>query len=143
MTVIFSKKCEIGLQAVLFLSAQPKGEMFSAAEIAEKLGVPKDFTAKILQFLTADSIVESKKGKNGGFFIGKDPKDIKLIDVVKIIDGEEMFHNCVLGFPGCSVEKPCPVHHTWGKLRDETYNMLAEENLADLREKTKYKLGLL
>ncbi len=140
MTVIFSKKCELGLQAVLFLSTQPKETLFSSFDISKELNVPKEFVSKVLQSLTKSGIVDSKKGNNGGFFLAKDPGAVRLIDIVKAIDGLGLFQNCVLGFKGCSVDKPCPVHHKWGKLRNETYSMLSNETLADLRDSTINKL---
>ncbi len=140
MTVIFSKKCELALQAVLFLSAQEEGLAFTAGKISEKIGVPKEFTAKVLQTLVNNGMIGSKKGKHGGFFLKKSSEKIRLIDIVLAIDGLEIFHKCVLGFKGCSLEEPCPVHDKWGKLREETYKMLSEETLAELRDKTKKKI---
>ena len=140
MTVIFSKKCEVGLQAVLFLSTQKEGKLFNALEVSKEVKQPKEFVSKMLQILTASGIVGSKKGKNGGFYLGKDPKEIKLIDIVVAIDGLDVFNNCVLGFPGCSVNKPCPVHNKWGVIRDEALKMLSEETLFDLKDKTVTKL---
>lgn len=141
MTVIFSKKCEHALQAVLFLSAQPEGKCLSAIEISEALSIPKEFISKILQSLTSGGIIGSKKGKSGGFFLAKPDEEIKLIDIVEAIDGLDVFHNCVLGFAGCSVDAPCPVHNKWGKLREETLSMLNTETLAELREKTVTKIN--
>ncbi len=140
MTVIFSKKCEIGLQSVLFLSTQKEGTLFDARKISEKVKQPKEFVSKILQILTKSGIVGSKKGKKGGFFLSKSASEIRLIEIVIAIDGKSVFENCVLGFPGCSNEKPCPVHDEWGKLREETYKMLSKETLADLKIKTLNKL---
>ena len=140
MTVIFSKKCELGLQAVLYLSTQPKDTLFSSQDISEELKIPKEFVSKVLQSLTKSGIVGSKKGNSGGFFLQKDPGSIRLIDIVIAIDGLGMFHNCVLGFRNCSVDNPCPVHHKWGKLRNETYSMLSNETLADLRDATISKI---
>ena len=143
MTVIFSKKCEIGLQAVLFLSTEEKGKLFNAAEIARRVKQPKEFVSKVLQLLTAYGCVGSKKGKNGGFFLARQPNKIKLINIVEAIDGLDMFNNCVLGFPDCSMDKPCPVHDKWGKLRDEAFRMLSEETLEDLKEKSLFKINSL
>lgn len=140
MTVIFSKKCELGLQAVLFLSAEPQ-KLFNAEAISKKLKVPKEFVSKVLQTLTDSKIVDSKKGKGGGFFLSKDPNTITLMDIVIAIDGLEVFHKCVLGFPNCSPDKPCPVHNTWGKLRDDTYTMLSKKTLAELRDDTIKKIN--
>ena len=93
-----------------------------------------------MQILTESGIIGSKKGKNGGFYLAKSPSNIKLIDIVEAIDGLEIFNNCVVGFPGCSSDHPCPVHDKWGKLRDDAYKMLSNETLEQLKEKTLHKL---
>ena len=97
----------------------------------------------MLQLLTPSGIVGSKKGKNGGFFLAKQPEDIRLIEIVEAIDGLDVFNSCVLGFPGCSKEEPCPVHNKWGKLRDEAYKMLSEETLEELKDKSITKIKSL
>lgn len=140
MTVFFSKACELGLQAVLFLSIKKEKIIFNAEEVSKELKVPKEFVSKVLQILTASGIVGSKKGKNGGFYLAKGPGKIKLIDIVEAIDGLDVFKSCVLGFPGCSIEKPCPVHNKWGVLRDEAFKMLSDETLEQLKEKTIQKI---
>jgi Rrf2 family transcriptional regulator, iron-sulfur cluster assembly transcription factor len=141
VTVIFSKKCELALQATLFLSSQNEDKAFSAGDISERLNVPKEFVSKVLQTLTFSGIIGSRKGKSGGFFLAKNPKDIRLIDIVEAIDGLEVFNKCVLGFIGCSVGEPCPVHNKWGILREQAHQMLADETLADLREQTVNKIN--
>lgn len=143
MTVFFSKKCEIGLQAVLFLSTYPKNTLFSAETISNSINVPKEFVSKVLQTLTKSAIIGSKKGKEGGFFLAQDAAVIRLIDIINAIDGLGVFKQCILGFPGCSVDEPCPVHEEWGKLRNEAYTMFSKETLADLREKTTLKITSL
>ncbi len=143
MTVIFSKKCEYGLQAILYLAANMDREVISSEEIAKTLNIPKEFVSKILQSLTESGLVYSKKGKSGGFALAKDPKRIRLIDIVGAIDGLEMFNSCVLGFPKCSQENPCPLHEKWGELRMKTYNMLNDETLDQFKEKTIKKVSNL
>ncbi len=143
MTVIFSKKCEYGLQAVLYLAARHSGEVIPADEIARKLNIPKEFVSKILQSLTESGIVDSRKGKSGGFFLAKDPSRIRLIDIVAAIDGLGMFNNCVLGFPNCSPDNPCPLHSKWGELRTKAYNMLTDETIDKFKENTLRKVSNL
>ncbi|MEG8947915.1 RrF2 family transcriptional regulator [Rosettibacter firmus] len=140
MTVFFSKACELGIQAVLYLSIKKQNVIVSADEISQELKVPKEFVSKILQKLTYHGITGSKKGKGGGFYLAKNPGNIRLIDIIEAIDGLDIFKSCVLGFPGCSNENPCPVHDKWGKLREEAYKMFSEETLSQLKEKTIQKI---
>jgi Rrf2 family iron-sulfur cluster assembly transcriptional regulator len=143
MTVIFSKKCEYGMQAVLYLAAREKGTLVSAEEISKVLKIPREFVSKILQSLRDSGLISSSKGKSGGFTLAKDPSRIKLIDVVSAIDGLDMFDSCVLGFPECSPTHPCPVHNTWGSLRTQTYDMLTSETIDKLKAKTLDKISSL
>jgi Rrf2 family protein len=141
MTVIFSKKCEYGLQAVLFLAAHQDNNVIPVDDIARKLNIPKEFVSKILQSLTNSGIVSSKKGKSGGFSLAQDPKKIKLIDIVAAIDGLDIFNSCVLGFPNCNPKNPCPLHDKWGELRTMAYNMISDETLDHFKEKTLKKVS--
>ena len=143
MTVIFSKKCEYGLRAVLYLAARNDTDSINSEEISSKLNIPKEFISKILQSLTESGLISSKKGKNGGFSLAKDPSKIRLIDIVSAIDGMDMFNNCVLGFPHCSPDHPCPLHEKWGALRTNAYNMLTDETLDKLKEKTLRKIEFI
>ncbi|MDZ7624688.1 MAG: Rrf2 family transcriptional regulator [Ignavibacteriaceae bacterium] len=143
MTVIFSKKCEYGMQAVLYLAAREKGTLVSAEEISKVLKIPREFVSKILQSLRDSGLISSSKGKSGGFSLAKPASRIKLIDVVSAIDGLDMFDSCVLGFPECSPTHPCPVHNTWGSLRTQTYDMLTSETIDKLKEKTLHKISSL
>ncbi len=141
MTVIFSKKCEYGMQAVLYLSTKEEDTVISAEEIAKKLSIPKEFVSKILQSLTEYGIVYSRKGKSGGFALAKNPNKIKLIDIVAAIDGLGVFNGCVLGFPKCSPDYPCPGHDKWGKLRTMAYDMLTEQTLDQFKNRTINKIN--
>jgi Rrf2 family transcriptional regulator, iron-sulfur cluster assembly transcription factor len=143
MTVIFSKKCEYGMQAILYLAAQESGSLVSAEDISKALKIPKEFISKILQSLRESGLISSSKGKSGGFSLAKPASRIKLIDVVAAIDGLDMFDSCVLGFPECSPTHPCPVHNTWGALRTQTYDMLTSETLDKLKAKTLHKISSL
>jgi Rrf2 family protein len=141
MTVIFSKKCEYGIQAILYLAAHNDQGLIVSDEIANNLNIPKEFVSKILQSLTESGIINSRKGRVGGFTLGKNPDQITLLDIVEAIDGLEVFNSCVLGFPECSPEKPCPLHDKWGKLRTQAYNMLADETIDTFRQKTLNKIS--
>jgi len=143
MTVIFSKKCEYGMQAILYLAAKENSSLVSAEEISKVLKIPREFISKILQSLKESGLISSSKGKSGGFSLAKPASRIKLLDIVAAIDGLDMFDSCVLGFAECSPTHPCPVHNTWGTLRDQTYDMLGSETIDNLKEKTLHKISSL
>jgi len=125
MTVLFSRKCEYALQGILYLAENQDQGNISAEQIATDLSISRDFISKTLQSLVKDGIVQSHRGKTGGFSIGRDPASITLLEIVLIIDGNSVFENCVLGLPTCGSDSPCPVHSQWGPIREASRNMLA------------------
>jgi Rrf2 family iron-sulfur cluster assembly transcriptional regulator len=137
MSILFSRQCEYGLQAVLYLALKPQGEMTSIKELTKQLEIPYHFVAKILQDLSRKGLLVSLKGPAGGFSLAKLAKDITLFQIVDAIDGDAFMHNCVLGFPQCTGKNPCAVHEKWVVLRDELYSMLVSKNVAEMAAETK------
>ena len=78
--------------------------------------------------------MESYKGPNGGVRLSKDPKTISFLEIVEAIDGEELLRECVIGLPGCGTSKPCPMHDTWAKTRDNIREMFESTNLKQVAE---------
>ncbi len=132
--MMFSKACEYGIKAVLHISKHSlNNERISLKEIASEIASPEAFTAKILQKLARDGVVDSTKGPNGGFQIQKNRIDeIKLIDIVRSIDGDDVFTRCGLGLDECNAARPCPVHDKFTKVRDGLHSMLSDTSLYDL-----------
>ena len=81
-------------------------------------------------------ILVSTKGPNGGFGLGKKPEDISLYDIVKIVDGEDFFKNCLIGLKPCATHaaegKPCPVHSKFGPIRKDLLQFYEETNIAGI-----------
>ncbi len=132
MSVIFSRQCEYALQAVSYLALKPPGTHTSIKEMTKKLGVPYHFLGKILQDLTNKGMLTSQKGPNGGFALAKRPEKITLLDIVEAIDGLDLLHKCVMGFPSCSDSKPCAVHKHWAEIRAEIHRTLKGQHILDV-----------
>ena len=78
---MFSKTCEYGLRAAIYIAQQAKkNEKIGITAIAEAIDSPQAFTAKILQQLTKKNIVQSIKGPYGGFYI--DEQNLKRITMI-------------------------------------------------------------
>lgn len=124
MSGFFSKTCGYGIQAVVYLAGQEKKRLLSQKEIADTLKVPHHFIGKILQSLSKDGLIESVKGKGGGFRLGKLPKQIKLLDIVHCIEGENFMDGCLLGFTNCDDPTGCSAHSDWKKIKARTLKLL-------------------
>lgn len=137
MSILFSRQCEYAIQGILYIALKPSNQMVSIKELTTHLDIPYHFLGKILQRLTHEGLLVSLKGPTGGFALAKPARNITLFDVVNAIDGSSFKSQCVLGFPDCSGKNPCSVHSTWGKMRDDVYEMLVGRNIAEMAKDMK------
>lgn len=134
---MFSKACEYAIRSVLFVMVKSsrEGKRVRVKEIAKEIDAPEAFTAKVLQKLVKENLLQSSTGPKGGFYIDdEDLKSLKLADIVKAIDGDGIFVSCALGLPSCDPDHPCPVHHRFGEIRDGLQKMLSDLNMEMLIE---------
>ena len=84
------------VRALIYLGIfAEKGEKIGIKKISSDLKIPSPFLGKILQCRVKNKILFSTKGPNGGFGLGKSSEDITLYDIIKTIDGEDFFTNCL------------------------------------------------
>jgi Rrf2 family transcriptional regulator, iron-sulfur cluster assembly transcription factor len=132
MSIIFSRRCEYGLQAVLYIALKAEGERTSIKELTKHIKMPSPFLAKILQDLTHKKLLASFKGPRGGFALGKPAKEITLYSIVEAIDGVGLTNGCVLGFEECSTTDPCSMHNDWKTIRDRIQSMLGKQDIVQM-----------
>lgn len=135
--MLLSKSCVYGLRASLYLASNQNGHYISISQLSDKLDISFHFLTKILQQLTAAGLLESLKGPKGGVRLTMSGSEISLLEIVVAIDGSDLFTECVLGLPGCGVEKPCPMHEMWASTRGEIQEMLETTDLATMAKKGK------
>ena len=83
---MLSKKTQYAFKALTFMAEQKKEGPVLIAEIAKKKKIPLKFLENILLELRKAGMLESKKGKGGGYFFKIEPQDIPLSQVMRLID---------------------------------------------------------
>lgn len=128
---MFSKSCEYGLRAVIFIAQQSLlGEKPGLKTVAKEIGSPEAFTGKILQELTRNRFIKSIKGPYGGFLISEGMmKKVKLRDIIKVFDGDKIYKGCALGLKNCSEKTPCHLHYEFSDIREKLQQMLTENTI--------------
>ena len=130
--MIITRATEYAIRAVLYMSAQPRGEIVYKRDICKAQEITPAFLTKILQPLIKDGIVGSQRGVGGGFYLTKDPAEITLLDVVKTQEGPVYLNQCLIEEGSCSREFFCPMHGAWKEIREEFMAMLSRYNFASL-----------
>jgi Rrf2 family protein len=131
---MFSKTCEYAIRATIYITEQSNMDRrVSLKDISREIGSPEAFTAKILQQLSKNNIIDSVKGPTGGFNIEKEKMSlIKLNEIVSAIDGDSVYRGCGLGLKTCSEVHPCPLHDKFKLIREELKFMLENTSLLEL-----------
>jgi Rrf2 family protein len=133
--MLLSKSCIYGIRASIYIASVEGNQFISIKQVAEELDISFHFLTKILQTLTQDGIMNSYRGPNGGIMLARSAKDISLIEIVRSIDGNEIFTDCFLGLPHCGNPIPCPVHEQWATIRTDIAKVLSSTTLFDLATK--------
>lgn len=133
---MLSKKTQYAFKALMFMAQMEKEGPILIAEIAAKKKIPLKFLENILLELKHAGILDSKKGKGGGYFFKESPAEIPLATVMRLLDGPIALLPCVsLNFyercKNCD-EKNCGLRDTLIMARDAILSILENKTVADL-----------
>ena len=120
----------------MYLSEKGKEKPVLIAEIAKKKKIPLKFLENILLELRKEGILESKKGKGGGYYFARNPKDVYLANIMRLLDGPISLLPCVSLYfyekcKNCD-EKHCGLHEVMIQVRDANLKILEKKTIADL-----------
>lgn len=137
---MLTKKAKYALKALLFLGEMYGSDPVLISDLAEKEGIPKKFLELILLNLKYKGILQSRKGKGGGYLLGRPPETITLGEVIRALDGPLAPIPCVsqtayVKCDECVDEKTCGIRLVMKQVRDETAKILDGTTLADLLKK--------
>jgi Rrf2 family protein len=133
---MLSKKAQYAFKALMYMAEKKDNQPVLIAEIAKKKKIPLKFLENILLELKKEGILDSKKGKGGGYFFKIPPRDIPLARIVRLIDGPIAMLPCVSLYfyercKNCD-EKQCGLHDMMVLVRDANLRILERKTVADL-----------
>jgi Rrf2 family protein len=134
---MLSKKTKYGIKALTFLGKQEGSTPIAIATISKSENISLKFLESILLTLRKNGILGSKKGKGGGYYLLKEPAEIQMTSIMRILEGPISMVPCVsLNFyekcADCPDENACAVHQLMIKVRDNTLEIFRNTSLADL-----------
>jgi Rrf2 family protein len=135
---MLTKKGKYGLKAMVHLAGRPAGEATLVGDIAATNGIPKKFLDTILGELRNAGFVFSKKGKGGGYTLARGADEIKVGDVIRVLDGplapiacasKNSYRRC----DDCIDEDHCCVRFIMIEARNAIATVLDNRTIADMR----------
>lgn len=137
---MLSKKTQYAFHALIYLAEHKQTGPVLISEIAEKKNISIKFLENILLELKNAGILSSKKGKGGGYFLLKQPQDIMLARVIRLLDGPIALLPCVsLNYyqkcETCEDEATCGLNQVVAQVRDAALKILENKSLKDITHK--------
>ncbi|MBK8914814.1 MAG: Rrf2 family transcriptional regulator [Phycisphaerales bacterium] len=105
----------------------------SAADIAKSRGLPGPFVAKVLSALSRAGLVQCVRGPGGGATLARHPSEIRLLDVFRLFERDEVRTLCPFGGGVCGQGEPCPLHHKLLATRNALNSLLTETTFDEFR----------
>lgn len=134
---MLSKKSKYGLKALLTLAKETGQQPVLVADLAAREALPKKFLETILLELKRHRIVDSRKGRGGGYFLRRRPTEITFGEVIRALDGPLAAVPCVsqtayMPCAECLDEQTCGVRFAMKEVRDATAKILERTTLASV-----------
>lgn len=137
---MLSKKTKYAINALIYIAKRDNGKPVMSSEIATQQHISKKFLERILLDLKDAKILDSKRGRHGGYFLNKSSEDINLADVMRLFDGAIAFLPCVTHdyyepCEECKFEEQCGIRHAFMELKHMTVKFLKSCTLKDILQR--------
>jgi Rrf2 family protein len=134
---MFSKKSKYALKAMLVLAQEYGQGPVLISDMARRESIPHKFLELILLELKHQGLLQSRKGKGGGYFLGRDPSQISVGHIVRVLDGPIAPLPCVsktayMRCLECRDERSCGIRIVMKEVRDATAKIMDSTSLADM-----------
>lgn len=134
---MLTRKSKYGLKALLALAEDADSGPVLISDLADRQQLPRKFLEAILLELKRHGLLHSRKGKGGGYFLGRKPAEITVGQVIRILEGPLALTPCVSQTAyrkcdECVDEQACGVRLAMKEVRDATAQILDNTTLADL-----------
>ena len=134
-----STRARYGTRALLDLALYGGEEPVPLRSIAQRQEISLPYLEHLLAPLIVSGIVRSLRGPQGGIRLARPPREVKLSEVVGLLEGSTAPVACV-GDPGaCPRSDHCAAHDLWAELREAMNGVLESTTLQDLVERQRGK----
>jgi len=135
---LVTRDTDYAVRALCYI-ARCTDKIVSASDLVEKLKIPKPFLRKLLQILNTKGLLDSYKGKGGGFVLAAAPKKISLLDLIEIFQGKMRLSEHTVRGKKCPHVKKCGLKKRLDAIERYVIDELKSINIAELiKEERKY-----
>ncbi len=137
---MLSRKAKYGLRSLIYLAQEQGKGPIQIREISESLGISRKFLEAILLELRNVGILQSRQGKEGGYYLERSPDTISIGYIVRMFDGPLASVPCVsqtayARCDDCTEERLCSIRWVMKEVRDASAQILDQATLDQLVKK--------
>lgn len=130
--MVLSNSSQYAIRILAYMADQKDSQLINATELAEILYIPYKFLTKIMTELVKIDLVESIRGREGGFKLNKKSSDIMISDILDLFNDSIKDEQCVLGIGFCNGMCKCALHDQWMEPKLLLQKMFRESSLKDM-----------
>jgi len=117
---------------ILSVLARERPRLLAAMEIAETTSVPLPTASKILKSCSNAKLLSSVRGAKGGYTLARDPNEITVAEIIKVLEGPIALTECSLSSGNCNLASGCGIRPNWNVINQAVHNALEGVTLVDL-----------
>ena len=134
-----STRARYGTRALLDLALHSSEGTVPLKDIAQRQKLSLPYLQLLITPLIAGEIVKTSRGSHGGILLLKAPQEIRLSEVVQLLEGSFFPMECI-NHPGmCPYSDICVTHDVWDEMKKAMDGVLETTTLQDLVERQKQK----
>ena len=130
--MILSRSKQYALLALIDLASRPPTEYVLSRDIAGRIRMPHAYLSKLLQSLAHSGLVESVRGRSGGYRLARPAGLISVREIMNLMDDGREERQCLLGLKTCRDEDACALHCHWRPVKEGVLDLLEKETLGHL-----------
>lgn len=115
---LLNQTVEYACRLMAHLSTLEEGQLAVSKDLSKKTGVPGAYVSKVMRRLVVAGLVDSQRGRGGGFSLARPAEEICFMDILRALDYDAQDRACAFGFTRCNPAMPCPLHPAWSDLTD-------------------------
>lgn len=126
-----------GLRAITYIASQcADRDLVPLSEIAENLNLSDAYLEQLLRLLKQKGLITSSRGVKGGYSLTRDPREITVLEVLNILEGEFWLSDCAISGDCPKGITNCTTRLVINRMNEAIYQSIAGLTLADLVETT-------
>ncbi len=135
-----SSKGRYGTRVLIDIARHEDGKPILLRDVAERQSIPLSYLKRLIARLVGGGILRSMRGVGGGVLLARHPQQIKLQEVLGILEGSTPLVECISNPAVCERSGWCAARDTWAELEMATSQILETTTLQDLVKRQEKKL---